>query len=78
MMISIAMKTLIEAALHGAETGGFLHDDAGVAGNALRFSLNQSSPVPLWIMARTQTIGFQRGDLERTHWKKVWRSMFVD
>jgi hypothetical protein len=34
--------------------------------------------VPLWLKARAWMIGFRRDDLERTHWKKIWRSMVVD
>jgi hypothetical protein len=40
--------------------------------------LNRGSPAPLWLKARARTIGFRRDDLERTHWKKLSRSMVED
>jgi hypothetical protein len=39
---------------------------------------NQCSPAPLWLKARTRTIGFRRHELVQTHWRKVWRSMFEE
>jgi hypothetical protein len=69
------MNTLLEAPAHEPETVGLCHDDDGVAGQANPISLNPDSPAPLWLKARAQTIGFGRGDLERTHWRKVWRAM---
>ncbi len=51
---------------------------AGLDSSCRTKFLNHGGPVPLWLKARIQAIGFRRGDLERTHWKKVWRSMFVD
>jgi hypothetical protein len=50
-------------------------DDAGVARKTCRITLNQGSPVLRWLEATAQTIDFRLDDLERTHWKKVWRSM---
>ena len=51
---------------------------AGEIGNANRGSLHRGSPAPLWVKARVRAMGLRRDDLERTHWKKVWRSMFAD
>ena len=45
---------------------------------ANRFSLFRGSPMPLWMKARAQAIGFRLDDLERAHWKKVGRSMCED
>jgi hypothetical protein len=70
------MNALLEAPAHKPETVDLCHDDAGVAGKANRISLNPDSPAPLWLKARAQTIGFRHGELERTHWRKVWRAMF--
>jgi len=47
-------------------------------GKPNQFFLTRGNPVPLWLKARLQATGFRRDDLERTHWKKVCRSMFVD
>jgi len=72
------MNTLLEAPARETERVDLRHDGVGVAWNAFRIFLNQGSPAPLWLKARARTIGFRRDDLERTHWKKVWRSMVVD
>jgi len=54
-------------------------NEAGTSGGKVkRFSLNRGTPVPLWLKSRVQAMDFQRDDLERTHWKKVWRSTFAD
>jgi len=47
-------------------------------GKIKQFSLNGGNPVPLWLKARVQAMDFRPDELERTHWKKVWRSMFAD
>jgi hypothetical protein len=31
-----------------------------------------------WLKATIRTIDSRRDDLERTHWKKIWRSMVED
>jgi hypothetical protein len=72
------MNALIEAPLQKAQIGNAHHDSIEVVQRTLRFFLNHGCPTPLWHKAITQTIGFRRDELERTHWKKVWRSMFVD
>jgi hypothetical protein len=69
------MNALLEAPSNQAETVGLRHDDDGVARKTCRISLNQGSPVLRWLEATAQTIDFELDDLERTHWKKVWRSM---
>jgi len=54
-------------------------NEVGIRGGRVkRFYLNGGNPVPLWLKARIQAMDFQHDDLERTHWKKVWRSMFAD
>jgi hypothetical protein len=40
--------------------------------------LGRGSPMPLWLKARARAVSFRRGDLARTHWKKVLRSMVED
>lgn len=72
------MDTPFEAPARETETVDFRRDDVGVAWNVFRIFLNQGSPAPLWLKARARAIGFRRDDLERTHWRKVWRSMVVD
>jgi hypothetical protein len=71
------MNIVLKTRSDKAETGDLCHDDR-VTGNACRIFPNQGSPAPLWLKARSRTIGFRHDDLERTHWKKVWRSMFVN
>jgi hypothetical protein len=46
--------------------------------NANEIAPDRGRPAPLWLKARERTIGFRPADLKRTHWKKVWRSMFKD
>ncbi len=72
------MNTLLEVPAGKTEMAVLRHSGAGVAGNPCRIVLNRSSPMPLWLRARVQTIGFQRDDLERTHWKKLSHSMAED
>jgi hypothetical protein len=69
------MNLLLEAPSSQAETAGLRHDDAGVARKACRISLDQGRSVVRWLEATARTIDFGRDDIERTHWKKVWRSM---
>ncbi|MGA9450657.1 MAG: hypothetical protein WBW41_04845 [Verrucomicrobiia bacterium] len=72
------MNTPLEAPAGEAERVDLRHDAIGVAWNAFRIFQNEGSPAPLWLKARARAIGFRRDDLERTHWKKVCRSMVVD
>ncbi len=72
------MNTLLEAPAPEAETVDLRHDDAGVAGNAFRISLNRGSPVLRWLETTARTIDSRRDYLERTHWKTVRRSMLDD
>ena len=70
------MNALLEAPAHKAEAVSLRHyEDVRKANGS---SPNQSSPIPLWLEARAQTIDFRRDDLERTHWKKVCCSMQAD
>ncbi len=72
------MNTLLEAPAHEAETVDLRHDDVGVARKACRISLNQGRSELRWLKATVRTIDSRRDDLERMHWKKVWRSMVED
>ena len=72
------MNTLLEAPAYEAETVDLRHEDVGVVRNANGSPPNQGNPVPLWLKARARTIDFRRDDLERTHWKKVSRSIVGD
>jgi hypothetical protein len=51
---------------------------AGLDSSCRTKFLNRGSPMPLWLKARFQTIGFRHGDLVRTHCRKVWRAMVED
>ncbi len=72
------MNILLAAPARETERVDLRQDDVGAAWNTFRIFLNQGSPAPLWLKARARAIGFRRDDLERTHWKKVSRSMVVD
>ncbi len=72
------MNILLEAPPHEAEAVDLCHADGGAAGDAYQIPLHRAGFVPLWQKARARTIGFRRNDLERTHWKKVCRSMQDD
>ena len=72
------MNPLLETPSDQAETVGLRHDDGGGARKTGRITLNRGSPVLRWLEAAAQTIDFRLDDLERTHWKKVWRSMLDD
>jgi hypothetical protein len=39
---------------------------------------NRVRPLPLWLMARIQTIGFRHDDLALTHQRKVGHAMGED
>jgi hypothetical protein len=72
------MNTIVEASLDQAEKRAVCREGARGAGKAFHFSPSQDGSAPLWQLARIQAIGFRHDDLERTHWKKVWRSIFED
>jgi len=72
------MNTLLEAPAHEAETAGLRHDDAGVVRKAKGSPTNQGRSELRWLKAIVRTIDSRRDDLERMHWKKVWRSMVED
>lgn len=69
------MNTPLETMLPEVETADLRYEDFRLAGNAFLIALNEASPMPLWLKARARAIGFRRDDLERTHRKKVCRSM---
>jgi hypothetical protein len=75
-MISMVMKTLIQTPSQKSKAGDRRQDDIGGVRIKFRFSLWRGCPAPLWHLARMQATGFRRDDLERTHWGKIWRSMF--
>ena len=54
------------------------HDHVGVVRKANGSPANHGRSGLSWLEATARTIDFRRDDLERTHWKKVWRSMVVD
>lgn len=72
------MNTLLEAPAHEAETAGLRPDDAGVVRKANGSPPNQGRSELRWLKATIRTIDSRRDDLERTHWKKIWRSMVED
>jgi len=72
------MDARLEAPARETEALDLRHDGIGVAWNAFRIFLNRGGPAPLWVKARARAMGFRRDDLERTHWKKVCRSMVLD
>ena len=72
------MNTLHEAPSNKVRIVDPRHDDVEFTGNAYYITLNQGSSMPLWLKARAQTIDFRRGDLVRTHWKKIGQSMLDD
>ena len=72
------MNTLLEAPAHETETVDLRRDDVGVVRKAKGSPPNQGRFKLRWLKAVVRTIDSRRDDLERTHWKKVWRSMFAD
>jgi len=52
--------------------------DTGMARATCQNCLNPDYPAPLWLKARAQTIDFRHNDLEKTHWKKILRSILED
>jgi len=72
------VNTLLEFLTHEAGMAGLRRDCAGAARNANGSSPHRTGPVPLWLKARARAAGFRQQELERTHWKKVWRLMFED
>lgn len=72
------MNTLLEAPIREAESVEFRDDDARVARRINGSPPNQRRAGARWLEATVRTIDAQRNDLERTHWKKVLRSMQDD
>jgi hypothetical protein len=72
------MNTLLEAPAHEAETVDLRPDDVGVVRKANGSPPNQGRSEWRWLKATVRTIDSRRDDLERTHWKKIWRSTVED
>jgi hypothetical protein len=72
------MNALPDTLAPEAETVDLCRDDFAVARKAKGSSPDQGWPKLRWSKATVRTIDSRRDDLERTHWKKVWRSMVED
>jgi len=72
------MSTLLEVSLPEPGTAGRRPESTRCVRRGFQFARSRDSPAPLGPSARTQTIGFRRDDLEQSHWKKVWRSLFEE
>jgi hypothetical protein len=72
------MNTVLESPAPEAEAIALHHDDVGDVGKAIGIPANQSRLGTRWLKTTVRTIDFRCDDLERTHWKKVWRSMQED
>jgi hypothetical protein len=72
------MNALLEFLTHETGMDGLRRDRAGAGRNANESPPHPAGPVPLWLKARARAAGFRQQELERTHWKKVWRLMFED
>jgi hypothetical protein len=72
------MNPVLEFLTHETGMAGLRRDRVGAVWNANGSSPHQAGPVPLWLQARARAAGFRQQELERTHWKKVWRLMFED
>jgi hypothetical protein len=70
------MNTRLEALAREAGTVGLRHDAVGIVRKACRISLNQGRSGLHWLKVTIRTVDSRRDDLERMHWKKVWRSLF--
>jgi hypothetical protein len=72
------MNTLLEAPAHEAETVDLRPGDVGVVRKANGSPPNQGRSELRWLKATVRTIDSRRDNLERTHWKKIWRSTVED
>ena len=72
------MNALLEVPAGEAQMVDICDNGVGVASQADPNPLAHGSPDPLWREARAQAINFRRGDLVRTHWQKLGRSMLDD
>jgi len=70
------MNNFSETPAREVETVDLSRDGGGVIRKINEIYANQGCSAPLWLKTRSRLIGFRRHELERTHWKKVWRSMF--
>lgn len=68
------MNLRLDAPAPEAVTNAFRRSGGSVR-QANGNSPNRGEPLPLWLKARARTLGIRRGDLERMHWRKVWRFM---
>lgn len=69
------MNDLLEICSNRSETVDLCNDDFAVVQKANGSPANKSRSWTRWLKATVQTIDSRRDELERTHWKKVWRSM---
>jgi hypothetical protein len=72
------MNTLLEARSRKAETVGLCPDDPGAFQKANGGPPTQGDSERRWLRATVRTADSRRDDLQRTHWKKVWRSIDED
>lgn len=72
------MNTLLEVPAQEAETVDLRRDDGGGFRKTNGRPPDQGRSELRWLKAIVRTIDLRREDLERTHWKKVWRSMVED
>ena len=72
------MNTLLDQPPRPTETFGPGHDDVWVVKRTTGGFPSPDRHNPGRLKTTSGTIVFRRDDLERAHWKKVWRSMFED
>lgn len=72
------MNTLFKSHFHKAEIAGLHRENVWFVRNTNGSTPDQSLSRLRWLKATFRTIESRRDDLERAHWKKVWRSMFED
>ena len=72
------MNTLLEAPTREAETVDLRLADVGFVRKATGSPPDQGRSKLRWLKAVARTIDSRRDAIQRTHWKKVWRSMVVD
>jgi hypothetical protein len=73
-----ATNTRLDRPVRSTETFGLCHDDVWVVQKTTGGFLNSDRPVAGSLKTPARTVESRRADLERAHWKKVWRSMFED
>jgi hypothetical protein len=72
------MKPPLEALLHRAEAVDLHPDSIAVVAKTDGSPLKQSRSEGRWFRPAAQTFDWRHGNLERAHWKKVWRSLQDD